>query len=89
MFTTLKTYLVGILAGLAGLLALLLKLSGSRRKRAEKRAELAEAKGEHYRDTAEKKKKTEVVYNSRRAAAKAEIKKGHTSKELENPNDDW
>lgn len=89
MFSTVKTYLVGILAGLAGLLALLLKLSGSSRRRAERRAETAEAKGEHLKLVQEKREEhaAEFVSRSRKIAQEIE-EKGYT-KELSEKDEDW
>ena len=59
------------------------------RDKAQYRARVAEANVKRVVKTRDADSAIEVEYASRRAAAKAEIKRGEVPKNLREPNDDW
>ena len=72
-----------------GAILVALKFFMAKAKRQEKRADRAEANVKRIVKTRDADSAIEVEYASRRAAAKAEIKRGEVPKNLREPNDDW
>ena len=87
IFSTIKNYLLGILGVLVAFLGFGLKLSGSRRKQAEKRAESAEAKVTREKEINEAETELGVEYRSKKAEIAKELKETKATNELSNPND--
>jgi len=87
LWETLKTYGLAILGGLVGVLALLLKLSGSRNKRLKTQAETFKAKAHHQRVVMQKDVEIEREHDTRTEEIAKEIEEKKTSKELSEPNE--
>ena len=87
IFSQIKTYLIGILGVLVAFLGFGLKVSGSRRKQAEKKLESAEAKVERETEINEKETELGVEYRSERAKIAKEIEEKRSTKELSEPNE--
>ena len=87
IWTSIKAKLfLGIGLLVAALLGAL-KIQSARLERANDKNKVLTAQNDHTKEVAIKKKENATAFNSRRAAAKAEIKKTGTSKDLENPNE--
>lgn len=89
MITRIKDYLIGILLLLVSVLGIGLKVSGSRRRRAVKRAESSEATTKHHKDVLEKKTELDKNYRSHKAEIAKEIEENKHTTELSDPNRDW
>jgi hypothetical protein len=89
MFSTIKLYLYAAGAALIAALGVAVKYFSAKAKREEKRRKLAEDAIDYYVEVAKDDIKTEKKFKSRRAEAKAEIKKTGTSSELSDPNVLW
>lgn len=88
IFGQLKNYLLATLAGLATLLAFLLKIFGSRLKQQKQRADQAEARVDHALSVMEEDKEIEREHDIRTEELADEIERDGTSDELSNP-DRW
>lgn len=84
---TIRQYLLIGLGALVGVLMIVVKILAGRNSRLSAKLETADARIHHAKVVEQQKTENAEVFKSRRAEAKAEIKKAGVSKELENPND--
>ena len=87
ILSQIKNYLLGILGVLVAFLGFGLKISGSRRKQAEKRAENAEATVKREKIINETETELDQEYVSKRAEIAKELKETKATKELSEPNE--
>ena len=87
ILSQIKNYLLGILGVLVAFLGFGLKISGSRRKQAEKRAENAEATVKREKIINETETELDQEYVSKRAEIAKDIETKKATKELSEPNE--
>jgi hypothetical protein len=88
IFGTLKSYAIALLAGLAGVLAVVVKLLGSRSKRLEIERDYLKAKANRDRVIAEKDNEFEAQARSRRADIARDLDDGSLDT-LSDPASQW